>query len=142
MAEVDDLARALVSAGMPTRMATDVATRLTTAYTAGASTVTLTGTQTLTNKTLTSPTLNTTITTGDAAVIVAGTTTGLKIGTATTQKLGFFNSTPVVKPAALTVADATAVGAVYTAAEQTVIINLRTRLGELEARLQSLGLVT
>jgi len=30
--------------------------------------------------------------------IQAGTTTGTKIGTATTQKLGFFNATPVVQP--------------------------------------------
>lgn len=34
-----------------------------------------------------------------AKSIVAGTTNGLKIGTATTQKLGFFNTTPVVQPA-------------------------------------------
>jgi hypothetical protein len=31
-----------------------------------------------------------------------GTTTGTKIGTATTQKLGFYNATPVVQPAAVT----------------------------------------
>lgn len=34
----------------------------------------------------------------DAANIVVGTTTGTKIATATTQKLGFWNSTPVVQP--------------------------------------------
>lgn len=31
--------------------------------------------------------------------IVLGTTTGTKIGTATSQKLGFFNATPIVQPA-------------------------------------------
>jgi hypothetical protein len=41
----------------------------------------------------------------DAGNITVGTTTGTKIGTATTQKLGFYNATPVVQPAA--VADAT-----------------------------------
>lgn len=45
--------------------------------------------------------------------VVLGTTTGTKFGTATTQKLGFFNSTPIVQPAVLTqtysTADATLV---------------------------------
>lgn len=31
--------------------------------------------------------------------IITDTTTGMKIGTATTQKLGFYNATPVVQPA-------------------------------------------
>ncbi len=39
------------------------------------------------------------ITMGDAKDIVLNTTTGTKIGTGTTQKLGFWNATPVVKPA-------------------------------------------
>lgn len=43
---------------------------------------------------------NATITYADPMSLVAGSTTGLKIGTATSQKLGFFNSTPVVKPTA------------------------------------------
>jgi len=37
------------------------------------------------------------LTLADAATIAVGTTTGTKIGTATTQKLGFFNATPVVQ---------------------------------------------
>lgn len=37
---------------------------------------------------------------GAGATIVSDATTGIKIGTATTQKLGFFNSTPIVQPAA------------------------------------------
>jgi hypothetical protein len=42
------------------------------------------------------------ITVGDAKIIILNTTTGTKIGTATTQKLGFFNATPVVQPSAYT----------------------------------------
>lgn len=34
----------------------------------------------------------------DATNIVVGSTTGTKIGTATTQKIGFFNNTPIVQP--------------------------------------------
>lgn len=37
------------------------------------------------------------VTIGDGLGIVAGTTTGLKVGTAATQKLGFFGATPVVQ---------------------------------------------
>ena len=36
----------------------------------------------------------------DGSNIVLGTTTGSKIGTATTQKLAFWNATPIVQPAA------------------------------------------
>jgi hypothetical protein len=36
---------------------------------------------------------------GDGKNIILGTTTGTKIGTATTQKLGFYDKTPVVQPA-------------------------------------------
>jgi hypothetical protein len=63
----------------------------------------------------------------NAANIVVGTTTGTKIGTATTQKLGFYNATPVVQPAA--VADATDAA--------TVI----TQLNDLLAKLRTLGLI-
>ena len=38
-----------------------------------------------------------TVTLADAANIVAGTSTGTKIGTGTTQKIGFYNATPVVQ---------------------------------------------
>jgi hypothetical protein len=43
-----------------------------------------------------------TITVADAVDLVFNTTTGSKIGTATTQKLGFFNATPIVQPGATT----------------------------------------
>ena len=38
------------------------------------------------------------ITVSDGGHVVLGTTTGTKIGTATTQKLGFWDKTPVVQP--------------------------------------------
>lgn len=40
-----------------------------------------------------------TVTLADAANVVVDSTTGTKIGTATTQKLGFWNATPVVQQA-------------------------------------------
>ena len=52
-----------------------------------------TTTQTITNKTLGTTTMS------DAANIVLNATTGTKIGTGTTQKLGFHNATPVVQAA-------------------------------------------
>jgi hypothetical protein len=59
--------------------------------------------------------------------LVTDTTTGTKIGTATTQKLGFFNATPVVQQAA--VADATDAA--------TAI----TQLNDLLAAMRTLGLI-
>lgn len=44
----------------------------------------------------------------DGVDIAVGTTTGTKLGTATTQKLGFWNATPVVRPGAFTQTYATA----------------------------------
>ncbi len=44
----------------------------------------------------------------DAGNLVLGSTTGSKIGTATTQKLSFYNATPVVQPTAYTQTFATA----------------------------------
>jgi hypothetical protein len=46
----------------------------------------------------TSPTFTTSIIMADAANVVINTTTGTKIGTSTTQKLAFYNSTPIVQP--------------------------------------------
>ena len=63
----------------------------------------------------------------DAVDIAVGTTTGTKIGTATTQKIGFFNATPVVRPAA--VANATDAASVI------------ARLNDLLARLRTLGII-
>lgn len=63
----------------------------------------------------------------DARDVILGTTTGAKLGTATTQKLGFWGATPVVQPAA--VADAT---------DTTDII---TQLNTLLSRLRTIGLI-
>lgn len=56
--------------------------------------------------------------------------------------LGFYNVTPVTRPTALTAADASTVDTTYGTEESAVINNLRTRLNELETKLQSLGLLT
>ena len=48
--------------------------------------------------TITTPTIDTTLTMQDAANIVLQTTTGTKIGTNVNQKLGFFNATPISQP--------------------------------------------
>ena len=61
----------------------------------------------------------------DATNIVLGTTTGTKIGTATSQKLGFFNATPVIQQASI--ADPSG-GAVVDAEARTAVIALITRL--------------
>lgn len=63
----------------------------------------------------------------DGKNIVLGTTTGTKLGTATTEKLAFYNATPVVQPAA--VADATDAASVI------------TQLNALLARMRDLGLI-
>ena len=48
---------------------------------------------------------------GDSKNIALGTTTGTKIGTAASQKLGFFNVTPVAQQAHITDAPAGGTGA-------------------------------
>ncbi len=70
---------------------------------------------------------NTTFTVADANDIAVGTTTGTKIGTATTQKLGFYNKAPVVQPTA--VANATDAASVI------------TQLNALLSRMRDLGLI-
>jgi hypothetical protein len=100
----------------------------------------------------------------DAKNIILGTTTGTKIGTATTQKLAFYNSTPVVQATALTtqlttithtapvtpdyaIQDFTQVTpfGFVTADEAntvlSVIANLQTRVSELETKLKTYGLL-
>jgi hypothetical protein len=53
--------------------------------------------------------------------------TGTKIGTAATQKLGFWNKTPVVQPAAV--------------ADATNGTTTQDRLNDLLARLRSIGII-
>lgn len=67
----------------------------------------------------------------DANDFAFGTTTGTKIGTATSQKLGFYNATPIVQGAS--VADASG-GAVIDA-------EARTAINALISRIEALGLI-
>jgi len=99
--------------------------------------------------------------------ITFGTVTGTKIGTATSEKLAFYNTTPVNQPDALTAQDTSithtapgtpdfavqdlidsGVGSAFGFATKDegntvlqVILNLQVRLAEVEARLEELGLV-
>lgn len=100
----------------------------------------------------------------DGRNIQLGKTTGTKIGTETAQKIGFFNTTPVDQPAALTAQLTTITHAEpgtpdYALQQLTqttpygfvtqdegnsvlkVIANLQTRLAEVEARLEETGLI-
>lgn len=79
------------------------------------------------------------ITVADASDIALGTTTGTKFGTATTQKLGFFNATPVVQPAAYTPSNVTTDRTFD--ANATTLDEVADVLGTLIADLKSLGLV-
>lgn len=67
------------------------------------------------------------VTLADASNVVLNTTTGSKIGTGATQKLGFWNATPVVQQAA--VADATDAASVI------------TQLNDLLAKLRTIGII-
>lgn len=71
-----------------------------------------------TNLTVTGTTLlSDTVTIADAKNVVLNATTGTKFGTATTQKIGFLNATPVAQQTG----GAATAGASYTAAEQSMI---------------------
>jgi hypothetical protein len=76
--------------------------------------------------------------------IVAGTTTGVKVGTAITQKLGFYNATPIVQPAGAAQAAVATTGATsstpfgYTEAQANAIVAL---VNEMRSTLVNLGLM-
>lgn len=74
-----------------------------------------------------------------AANLITDTTTGMKIGTGTTQKLGFWNKTPVVQPSAYTPTNVTTDRSYD--ANATTIDELADVLGTLIADLQSMGLI-
>jgi hypothetical protein len=98
---------------------------------------------------------------GEANDIAVGTTTGTKIGTATTQKLGFFGVTPVVQQTELTdelttithtapgtadfdIQNLSLTGYGFVTEDEgntvlSVIANLQARVNELEAKLVALG---
>lgn len=67
----------------------------------------------------------------DGGDFALGTTTGTKIGTATTQKLGFYNATPIVQGLAVTDASG----------GTTIDAEARTAINALLARIRSLGLI-
>jgi len=111
--------------------------------------------------------LETGLTIADATDIVLNGTTGTKIGTATTQKIGFYNATPVVQPTALTTVETSvtfvdentpdfALGSLKAHSDDTgagfasldeaqgfveMCVNMQVRIGELETKLQALGLL-
>jgi hypothetical protein len=87
----------------------------------GVAVPTISSTDTLTNKTLSGVTI------ADATNIILNTTTGTKIGTATSQKIGFFDKTPVVQPTAV--------------ADATTAVDVITRFNELLTRMRNLGLI-
>ena len=81
----------------------------------------------------------------DAKNVILGTTTGTKFGTSTTQKLAFYNSTPIVQrtgaaqaAAAATAATNVAPYGYTTAAQADAIVTL---VNELRAALVALGLI-
>jgi len=79
------------------------------------------------------------LTMADATDIILNTTTGTKIGTSTSQKLGFYNATPVVRPSAYTPTNVTTDRSYD--ANATSIDEVADVLGTLIADLQSLGLI-
>ena len=102
--------------------------------------------QVATTANLTSPTISG-ATIADGTNIALGGTTGTKIGTATSQKLGFFNSAPVVQQtgAGTLVTGATAVNTaipVSAASTFTGNVGLTTyTISEIVAALKTLGLI-
>lgn len=84
------------------------------------------------------------LTIADAKNILLGSTTGTKIGTATTQKLGFYNATPVIQSSGANQAAAPAggtgatAGAYDTAAHRDALIAL---VNDMRTTLVNLGLM-
>ena len=111
----------LLSGGRSTGSATPAPLKLrgTAAGSSGSTAQTLVDVLTITNAN--------TVTLSDAVDVAVGTTTGTKFGTANTQKLGFWNATPVVQQAP--VADAT---------DATSVI---AQLNELLAKLRTIGII-
>ena len=72
----------------------------------------------------------------DAVNIIVGTTTGTKIGTATSQKLGFFNATPVVQQTAVTAVAAISGGESPTEAEHNLAV---AAINDIITKLENLG---
>lgn len=79
---------------------------------------------------------------GTAKNIASATETGRRaLDAFNPTRLGVGASTPAATGAALTAVDATAINATYDAVEEAVLNNVRTRLNEIEARLQAMGII-
>lgn len=90
--------------------------------------------------------LATSLTLAEGANLILGTSTGSKIGTATTQKLGFFNAAPIVRPSAVGTATGFAAGttAVTFHSDDTYTGNVGSTaytLNGIVAALKNLGLI-
>jgi len=97
-----------------------------------------------------------TITLADAANVVVNATTGTKIATATTQKLGFWNAAPAVQPAAIADLTVTASSGTLPTPDGSVTINasspaatalleycveIEAKLEDLLAKLRTIGII-
>jgi hypothetical protein len=73
------------------------------------------------------------LTLSDGGNLVFGATTGTKIGTATTQKIGFYNATPIVRPA---------VSGFYSSDVDNTIGTIKTVVQNLLTAMTNLGLIS
>ena len=80
------------------------------------------------------------VTLGDAVNISVGTGTGTVIGTATSQKIGFYNATPVIQRTGIANVATDTVDGTYGAQEQAVIESLRTKLNAVLQILEDMGI--
>lgn len=89
-------------------------------------------------------TFNGDVTIADAKNIILNTTTGTKIGTSTSAKLGFYNATPVDQPATVSDAvtqDLTGTDTVDQTKLEADLISCKTAINAVIDRLQELGLI-
>lgn len=96
--------------------------------------------------TVTTGTINTSLTFADVANIIVNATTGTKIGTATSQKLGFYNAAPVVQQAGVgvTTAGFTAGSGAAVLVDSTFTGNIGStayHISDVVAALKNLGLL-
>ena len=71
----------------------------------------------------------------DGLNFILGTTTGTKFGTSASQKIGFFNKTPVVQQSAITTPAGGGSGST-----DAIDISARTAIGQIKTALTNLGL--
>ena len=76
----------------------------------------------------------------DGYGFIFGTSTGTKIGTTTSQKLAFWNATPVTQRTGIADVDTSTVDTTYGTEESNVITSLRTKLNAVLQVLEDLGI--